>query len=133
MKFKTSLGAIAGVFIFHLMLAFTGGYGIWSSWDIPLHFAGGFTVAMLGISIHHAMTNRHHIKHVPLWYHSLFVISFVIFVAVAWEFYEYIYDNTFRIWYDLAFSQISLTDTMGDLAMGFIGGTVAFFSFKKAL
>ncbi len=133
MKFKYSFYGIAAVLVVQAILTVTHAYSAWPYWDVPMHFFGGLVIGMLGVSIHHSMTNKRHIRKVPAWYHFLFVTGFVMLIAVAWEFHEYILDNTLRVWFDWGYSQLSMRDTMADLALGFLGGAVAFFMFKKEL
>ena len=133
MRFKTAFLAIASVLILHVVLTFSGAYWSVNHLDKPMHFLGGFVMGLLGLAIHHAVASRHHTHHVPIWYHALFVIGFAMLVGVAWEFHEYLLDNTLVVWYDWPKSQLSLSDTMGDFAMDFLGAAVAFLAFRKRL
>lgn len=133
MTFTRAIIAIAAVYAAHLIGSQLGAYHVWPNYDIPMHFLGGFTIGMLGIAIHHAMTSANHVKKVHLLYHGLFVVGFVMLIAVAWEFHEYILDNTLVIWYDWPKTQLSLQDTMADLALGGLGGALSVLVFKKYL
>lgn len=133
MKFRTALVSITAVYALNWIGTVLGFYGRWPNYDVPMHFLGGLTIGMLGIAIHHAMVSKRHMSRVGLFYHGLFVVSFVMLVAVAWEFHEYILDNTVVIWYDLQKTQLSLSDTMADLALGGLGGLVSLILFKKHL
>ena len=133
MKFKTAILAILFVVIVHIMAILLRVYNVWPSWDIPMHFAGGFVMALFGLAIHHAIAEKHHANKSPHWYHYLFVIGFVMLVAVSWEFHEYILDNTVVLWYNWTPTQPSLPDTVLDLFLGWLGGTVAFIAFRGRL
>lgn len=133
MEFKSAFRAIAGVLALHALLLLTGGYGSLPQIDILMHLLGGFAIGLLGLAIHHSVASRHHTKKSPTWYHYGFVVGFVMLIGVAWEFHEYVLDNTVNVWYNLPKSQLSLTDTMKDLLDDWIGATIAFFWLKKDL
>lgn len=131
MTFKKSFIAIGAVVVLHAIAIMTGIYRF-TNFDAIMHFLGGFVIAMLGIAIHHAMTDKHHFK-VPRLYHLLFVLGFVMLIGVLWEFHEYILDQTLVVWYGWQKTQPSLGDTMADFLMDGIGGLVAYFVYKKEL
>ncbi|NBS41510.1 hypothetical protein EBS80_02520 [bacterium] len=113
-----------------LSLAF-GWYKVVSQIDIPLHLAGGFAVGMLALAILSDLRQRKKLSAAPRWFDYVFTVAFVTFVAVLWEFHEFLLDHTL-VWLNhFAKSQISMTDTMDDLLNGMIGGTVAFFCFYR--
>lgn len=129
---KKAFLAITGVLLIHAVLLMSGGYRIYQI-DIPMHLLGGFAIGLLGLSIHHGVSTKYKTAHTPLWYHYVFVLGFVMLVSVAWEFHEYILDNTINLWYNFPLSQPSLGDTMKDFLNDGIGGSIAFFAFKKRL
>lgn len=131
MKFKNAFFAILFVLFCHGLLLVTDGYGRFNQIDIPMHLMGGFAVALLGLAIHHQVSTRHHNAKSPWWYHYAFVIGFAMLIGVAWEFHEFILDQTVNFWYRLPMSQPSLTDTMKDLLDDWIGASVAFWMFYK--
>ncbi|MFA4845212.1 MAG: hypothetical protein WC654_01490 [Patescibacteria group bacterium] len=131
MKFSTALLAITAVLLFHIVFMFTDAYFLIEWLDKPMHVAGGFVMAMLALAIHLFESSRWKTKQVSFWYHYLFVIGFTILIAVLWEFYEYLLDNTLTVWLNWPQAQVSLQDTMSDLLLGLLGGTVAFLLFRK--
>ena len=133
MTFRVALLAMAGVYLVNLAALPLGIYAAWTSFDVPMHALGGFVAGMLGIAVHHALTDKHHFQRTPFWYHILFVTSFVVLVAVAWEFHEYLIDNTLGAWYGWRPTQPSIGDTMLDLLMGAVGAVVSVFAFKSKL
>ena len=98
-----------------------------------MHFLGGFVVGMLGLAIHHTVASNYHTKRSPVWYHYTFVVGFAMLIGVAWEFHEYIFDQTINVWYNLSQSQLSLGDTMKDFLMDWLGATTAFLALKQQL
>lgn len=130
--FKRAFIAIGLVLLIHGILLVTNGYSI-PNMDVPMHLLGGFVMALLALAIHHAVSSRYHTSHSPVWYHYTFVVGFAMLVGVAWEFHEYIFDQTINVWYNLPQSQLSLADTMKDFMNDWIGASIAFFLFKKSL
>lgn len=133
MTFQKATYFTIGVLVLHGILILIGGYGYWSNVDVLMHFLGGFAMALYGLAIHHAVASKHHTKKSPLWYHYVFVVGFAMLIGVAWEFHEYILDNTVVEWFDWAPTQPSLEDTMMDFLMDWLGASVAFFWKKKEL
>lgn len=133
MTFKKAFFVLGTVFVIHIVFMAIGLYRLAPELDNLLHFSGGFSVGLLAIALHHDMTDKHDLFGHPLWYHYLFVIGFVMLVGVAWEFHEYLLDNTASLWWGWPHNQLGLGDTMLDLLMDFLGGTGAFFLFKKSL
>jgi len=132
MSIRTSLFAIAAIYGVHWGLVyFLDVYSFLPWFDMPMHAIGGFTVGILGVGIHHKITDKHHLSASPLWYHILFVVSFVILIAVAWEFHEYVLDQTVGKWNNLPPHQLSLSDTMSDLLLGGVGGFVSALVFRR--
>lgn len=133
MQFKTAAIATVSVVLLHVVLMLTGAYWHIANIDKPMHFLGGFVMGLFGLAIHHAVASHHHTKKSPWWYHYLFVTGFVMLIGVAWEFHEYILDNTAVLWYGWPKSQLSLNDTMADLLLDLVGGSLAFSLFKRSL
>ncbi len=133
MTFKRAFRAILLVIVVHIIFLVLGTYSRIGDIDILMHFAGGFVIGMLAIAIHHKMVEHHRTPSIPAWYHFTFVVGLVMLIGVAWEFHEYVLDNTAAIWWNWDRSQLSLGDTMLDLVMDFIGATAAFTYFKRQL
>ena len=132
MRAKTALLTMVVIYVGQWMLADVFDiYAVFPWFDNVMHLAGGFATGMLGVAIHHNITNEEHRIDTPYWYHILFVVGFVALVAVAWEFHEYLIDNTIGLWYDWPQYQLSLRDTMSDLSLGGLGGLLAAHIFKK--
>jgi len=85
------------------------------------------------LAIHHTVASNYHTKRSPVWYHYTFVVGFAMLIGVAWEFHEYIFDQTINVWYNLSQSQLSLGDTMKDFLMDWLGATTAFLALKQQL
>lgn len=133
MAFKRAFLVIGAVLVIHILLMIFGVYNHFSEIDNLLHFSGGFAIGLLAIAIHHDMTDKHDLTNHPTWYHFLFVIGFVMLISVAWEFHEYVLDNTAVVWWGWPKNQLNLADTMLDFLMDGLGGALAFSLFRRGL
>lgn len=108
------------VLILHIAATITGLYDATWWLDKPLHLLGGVAIA---ISTHYLIvyfsnTGKLRIEWKPLTVLAIF--SVVALAAVSWEFMEFYFDrisNTTTM-------QGSLYDTITDLIMGMLGGTI---------
>lgn len=97
--------------------------------DIVFHFLGGLFIAKGFIALLADAQERHalRIKDESFW--RLLVVSLVGLAAVLWEFHEFLIDTYAPFAVQM---QPSLTDTMGDLFLGLLGGIVATYVFRRA-
>lgn len=109
------------VLVLHAFLYSFGVYYTYPWIDIPMHFLGGFAIALLVLLIM-PLLNRMRVLSVS---HFLvrfaIVIAFVALAAVLWEFMEFGLDFFFGV-----HNQGGLNDTMGDFFLGLFGGMVGF-------
>jgi|SRR3989344_8961212 len=99
-------------------------YRLW--WlDIPMHLAGGAWVALLFLYLFTERWNVFSGKEIE---HRvrifLLALGFVALAAVLWECYEYLYDVFIAERHGFLLTQQGVSDTMGDLVNGLIGGAV---------
>jgi hypothetical protein len=108
------------VFIAYLLLTRAiHAFQIWPSLDIPMHFSGGMAVAFF-ISRCFQTLPRESVGRSRVAVLELLLIgSLTISVAVFWEFAEFTADQLFG-----SNLQVSLANTMQDLAMGISGAIV---------
>ncbi len=130
--FKRAFLAIGIVLLIHVAILISGTYTLLHV-DTLMHALGGFAMGLLGLAIHHSVASKHHTRHSPWWYHYTFVIGFAMLVGIAWEFHEYILDQTVNVWYNWPMNQLSLADTMKDFFMDWLGASVAFFFLHRQL
>lgn len=116
-KFLSYLIIPVFFFLFHLFLYLVLDiYKRLPGFSNIMHFLGGVILAITFFSFLNYLQREGDLKINKLM-NFIFVISLVISVAVFWEFYEFVMDYFFNVnW------QISVADTMGDLALGIIGG-----------
>jgi hypothetical protein len=102
-------------------------YTIWPPTDIPMHFLGGVTTAFLISRCFQLLPRTVYQKDRLALLEIVLIISLTATTAVFWEFQEFIRDQLFG-----SNIQISLANTMQDLAMGILGASVfAFFRSKQ--
>jgi len=92
-------------------------YESWPALDVPMHLLGGVAIAAfltrsLDVLEEHALLDR---SKGPLRF--LLVVSLTTTAAVVWEFAEFLLDARLDTG-----AQVSLPDTMLDLALGMVGG-----------
>ena len=106
------------VFLTHCAANVAGLYGSHPSIDIPMHFAGGFAIALFFAGALNAFS-RERLIHAPVGImRFLFLLAATMAITVLWEFVEWTLDalqGTRHI-------QVSLDNTMRDQLMGTLGG-----------
>ena len=125
MNFKKSLTAISFVLLLHA-IGSSGIYWNYQWFDAPVHFAGGFAAATLGLAIWNVLVknivffkeDRKYSWIIP----CIYTLGFVAIIGIAWELHEYILD----IVRDSMIRQPSLGDTMSDFVLDLAGGMLAY-------
>ena len=110
------------VFIINLPLGFV--YEAYPSFDIPMHFLGGVSIALTSVLFLKLFEEEKMLKIKNEFLFLFIVTCFVAFIAVFWEFYELI------LLFDLDYI-LGIEDTLLDLAMGLTGGFVGAAIFRK--
>src|SRR3989338_6886137 len=85
--------------------------------DMPMHFLGGASIAMAGMSFLAFLKARGFVNELPFLIRTFFLISFVGLAAVSWELWEFSLDRIFG-----GSVQVDLPDTMADIFFGLLGG-----------
>lgn len=123
--FKVGGWAPFTVFALHVLLG--KGFHVYDVWppiDVPMHFAGGFAFAFFVSrcfqELPRGMVQRSRIVILEL----LLIGSLTATAAVFWEFFEFSLDQIFK-----SNIQVSLQNTMKDLAMG-VMGSMAFIAIR---
>lgn len=144
-SFRTAITAIFGVLIVHGFAVKFDFYGGMTWFDIPMHFFGGYVMGLLGLAIFGWILLRLDIRPKRLisgqyqgstlarfFLEAVFVIGFAMIVGVAWEWYEFIFDQL-RIAFSLhaAPAQMGLADTMDDLLNDTLGATLAWLLWRE--
>jgi hypothetical protein len=111
------------IFIAHFGAVLNSWYWTFPWYDMPMHFLGGFWVAVVfaylnlkfGFGI---------FKEKKFLLNLILIISFVALIGVFWEFFEF-FSDFFQNSMDISkMAQLGTADTMGDLFFDLLGGTV---------
>jgi hypothetical protein len=142
MTIKGALYAAIGVFLLNILLVVLGVYEAFPNIDIPMHVLGGFLMGCLawGIAAHFVRDVRFgSLKPITRYVMSfLYILGFVALVSVFWEAYEFLADLFMQgfapeLNENLAGTrQGGVQDMLGDFAMDFIGGAIAWWLGKEA-
>ncbi len=131
-NFKQAGLSIIFILVVHVVAIVLGWYDAMEWFDIPMHFAGGFAIAMLALASCQAslqkITFQKTLK--PIWrglVPLVGVLGTVALVGVAWEWYEFIFDSL-MVQFNVGDyqAQMGLGDTLADLALDLVGAWLAF-------
>lgn len=92
-------------------------YSFFPDYDVLMHFLGGCAIAVSWTVVRRELGVRE-----PWLYGVVTTVAMVALAAALWEFLEFIMDNIG--WNFDGLNQPSLADTMLDLLMGILGGTI---------
>lgn len=115
-------GAWAPVFVYAVHFVLDRGidvYDLWPDIDTPIHFAGGLAIAVFVSGCVRALPQRMPRSSRTVVLELLLAFSLTATAAVFWEFMEFTED-----WIYGTEVQVSLRNTMKDLAMGVSGAAV---------
>lgn len=105
------------VFSIHLFFSrVVHAYDYWPPTDLPMHFAGGLAIAFFLSRCFQALPREAVKRSRLVLLELLLVFSLTATAAVGWEFAEFSFDQLFG-----TNVQVSLANTMQDLAMGLSG------------
>lgn len=141
-RFRHAFGAIAAVLVVHILALSLDLYHTVDWFDVPMHFFGGYAIALLALAVYGWMGERLEIK--PRQHPQsalsitllqlVFVAGFVMIVGVAWEWYEFIFDQfATTMVAKFGVAQMGLPDTMDDLFNDFVGSLTAWVLWRKLL
>lgn len=107
------------VLVVHVLATVLGWYANIEHFDKLMHALGGMSIAVGTFSLYSLLRQRKLVGTNHLLVISIAVVAIVVSTAVAWEWMEFLIDTLTG-----SHMQISLTDTMGDLLAGTLGGTI---------
>ncbi|MGE5072913.1 MAG: hypothetical protein ACM3MF_05750 [Anaerolineae bacterium] len=91
----------------------------WPWLDIPTHFSGGLAIGFLVSRCFQGMPRQGAVRSRVVLLELVLVVTITATAAVFWEFAEFAVDQVYG-----TNLQVSLANTMRDLAMGMLGATV---------
>ena len=120
---KRSLIFLVSIFVVNLVGLYYQWYLVYPWFDQTLHFLGGSFIAMLMANyLSEYFVNKNTLKNL------LIIVGVTVFIGVAWEFAEYIANQTLiepvYIYFKVhAYFMGDLDDTVSDLLMDILGAT----------
>lgn len=133
-RFRTAVYAIIAVLVVHAVAIGMDWYHAVKWFDIPMHFLGGYVIALLALATWGWIRARVDIRqksspraaHARLLLEGIFVLGFVMMIGVGWEWYEFIFDQFATVMVEkIGVAQMGLPDTMDDLLNDTLGGMTA--------
>ncbi len=133
-RFRNAFFAIAAVLFVHVIALGMGLYASVDWFDVPMHFFGGYAIALLALAVWNWIGDLVEIRsktvsanpYARLVLEGVFVVGFVMIIGVAWEWYEFLFDQfATSLVRELGVAQPGLADTMDDLFNDFVGGIAA--------
>jgi len=140
-RFRFAFFSIALVMAVHVFVLATGVYSQMPWFDVPMHFFGGYVMALLGLACYGWLQGFVDIKPkstqklsilAPLLIEIVFVLGFVMIIGVAWEWYEFLFDQFVGFFVEkFGVAQTSLADTMNDLFNDLVGALTAWMLWRS--
>lgn len=121
----------------HAIAIFSGWYDSNQWFDIPMHFAGGFAMAFLGLTlwemtVQKVQFQKNVSESAKQFFYFLAILGFVATIGIAWEWYEFMFDTyASQVSLEIRPAQMGLSDTMGDFFFDLLGAAVAFVLFRR--
>ncbi|MBI1908101.1 hypothetical protein HYS28_01625 [Candidatus Uhrbacteria bacterium] len=126
--YRQAVTVIAWVLFFHV-LGVIALYSWYPHYDIPMHYAGGVAMGVLGFALwDHAVRSVSFSVKKP-WLKDAFttvcILGFVALIGIGWEWFEFAFDMAVADRFDFGLAQLGLADTMGDFFFDLAGGLSA--------
>jgi len=115
---KISLPVLA-ILAFHVLFLVIDAYSL-QNLDSMMHFFGGIALGLSVARLLDYAVMRHWCPDPGRWLRAVLVISLVGSAALCWEIYEWLSDHYLDTWL-----QITLADTIKDMALGLAGGAAS--------
>lgn len=108
----------------HILATFNYWYWTYLWLDIPMHFLGGFWVAMAAVYLifNYQFPISKEVLSQNFLTFLIVILSLVALVGIFWEFYEFLNDFFFSSKNYTQIFQQGAADTIGDLFFDFLGG-----------
>ena|SRR3989344_7250070 len=112
------ISLLIAILFFHAFAIINYWYWTFSWLDIPMHFFGGFWVAMFFAWLYPKIDQSSNYLITVL-----IILSFVALIGIFWEFLEFFYDVFISSKGYYGYMQLSAADTIADLFFDLIGGS----------
>lgn len=139
-RFRNAFLAIGAVIAVHIVAIGAGWYGSAKWFDVPMHFFGGYVMALLGLAIWGWIMSHIEIReksltaspYARLLLEGVFVVGFAMLIGVAWEWYEFLFDQFATSFVQkFGVAQMGLGDTMDDFLNDMVGAITAWYFWRE--
>ncbi len=121
---KFIIGLLVFILFLHILALINYWYWVYLWFDMPMHFLGGFWVAMAASALIFNLQFPISKESINQKFSRLTVVilSFVALIGVFWEFFEFFYDVLISSRGYSEFLQLGAADTLSDLFFDLLGG-----------
>lgn len=129
---KSVLIFLIVILLFHIIATLNSWYWTYLWLDVPMHFLGGFWVAMASVILifnYHFPVSKEAVNQIFFTF-LIVILSLVALVGIFWEFYEFLNDMFLSSRNYAQIFQQGAADTIGDLFFDLLGGTMFILIFK---
>ncbi len=127
---KYILGLLTLILVIHIFASIYYWYWTYPWLDMPMHFLGGFWLAMVYFWRSQKLQTSTDSKHESALLIIIGCLGFVALIGVLWEFFEFFCDIFIASKGYIAVSQQGVGDTMGDLFFDLLGGLALILTLK---
>lgn len=129
---KLIIGLLTFILVVHILASIYHWYWVYPWFDMPMHFLGGFWLAMLFFYFKPSFEfqNPKFNKLPNCLITVIIVLGFVALVGVLWEFFEFLCDAFIAANGYMEASQLGVGDTIGDLFFDLLGGLTLILTLK---
>ena|SRR3989338_749822 len=139
-RFHHAFLAIVAVLGVHALALGMGLYARIAWFDVPMHFFGGYAMALLGLAVWGWITSHVEVHtktsnaspYARLVLEGIFVLGFAMLIGVAWEWYEFLLDQFATSFVQqFGVAQMGLGDTMDDFLNDMVGALTAWYFWRN--
>ncbi len=139
-RFLPAFVVIGAVVVVHVVVVALGVYQAILWFDVPMHFFGGYAMAMLGLAFFRLIQSRTEFpkgsgadaRWALIALEGVFVVGFAMLIGIAWEWYEFLFDQfATSMVAQYGFAQMGIADTMGDFFNDAVGAVIAWVMWRE--
>jgi hypothetical protein len=121
---KVIFSLLIFILVFHVLATIYSWYWTYLWLDMPMHFLGGFWVAMAAVALifNFQFPISKESVNQKFFRLTIVILSFVVLIGVFWEFFEFFYDMFISSRGYSGFLQLGAADTLSDLFFDLLGG-----------
>ncbi len=127
---KYILGLLILILVVHIFASIYYWYWTYPWLDMPMHFLGGFWLAMVYFWLRQKIKNNTDSPRESVLLIIIGCLGFIALIGVLWEFFEFLSDVFIAAKGYIEVSQRGVGDTMGDLFFDLLGGLMFILTLK---